>query len=544
MSNKCKNVWLYYRLSRDEDKELNSLNNQRQILVDYANHHNYKIIGESSDDNVSGMHFDRKGIEELQEVVDQGLIDTLLVKDLSRLGRHKTQTALFIDYLRHANVNVYSVTENINTLDENDDLIIGFKGLINDSYAKDISKKIRNGYKQKQKEGIVIIPPFGYLKDKLTKEVKIVDECADIVRLIFNLYIDGMGNKKIANYLNEHNIKTPSYYQKQFYNKNNPYNKTKLANKWIWQDRTISEILHNEAYIGTLICGKSYKSTIYHIRKRTSVEDQFRHENYYEPILSKEVWDTAQIILKNRSYNPVRASHNSKIHKYAGLLKCKECNACFVAKIRSGDIEYVCNTYHRRGANYCTSHSIKESDLDKSLLNYIKYVKNIAQNNLEYIDTQIEKLSLNRYNIQRDIIMYQSKISALEEENKNAIKQTLIYPDRVEILNEIITENNNQINNLKTKIMELQSQKINSNEAKNKISSCIQTIDKIIESKQLSGAIIQQLVSKIIISQDIDHTVNIEILLNSPYNYQVDVYTQAKASCADFYSVINKLSAL
>ena len=123
-------AWLYYRLSRDEDQEMNSLHNQRQILVDYAEQHGYEIVGESFDDNVTGMTFTREGIGKIEDAVEAGLVDTILVKDLSRLGRHRTQTAIFIDYLGENNVNVISVTEGINSADENDDLIIG--GVTND----------------------------------------------------------------------------------------------------------------------------------------------------------------------------------------------------------------------------------------------------------------------------------------------------------------------------------------------------------------------------------------------------------------------------
>lgn len=121
-------VWLYYRLSRDEDAELNSLNNQRNILVEYANANNHEIVGESFDDNVSGMHFNREGISKIYEQVENKAIDAIIVKDLSRLGRHRTQTSMFIDYLREHDVRVLSVTENIDTSNEDDDLMIGFKG--------------------------------------------------------------------------------------------------------------------------------------------------------------------------------------------------------------------------------------------------------------------------------------------------------------------------------------------------------------------------------------------------------------------------------
>ena len=180
-------VWLYYRLSRDEDVELNSLTNQRNILVEFANTNHHEIVGESFDDNVSGMHFNREGINKIYEQVEQDTIEAIIVKDMSRLGRHKTQTALFIDYLREHDVRVLSVTENLDTSNEDDDLIIGFKGLFNDMYARDISKKVRAGMVQKQKKGFVMIPPLGYFKDKNTNQVLVVEEHARIVRRIFDM---------------------------------------------------------------------------------------------------------------------------------------------------------------------------------------------------------------------------------------------------------------------------------------------------------------------------------------------------------------------
>lgn len=141
-------VWLYYRLSRDEDDELNSLTNQRKIIYEYAVTNGHEVVGESFDDNVSGMHFNREGIDKIYEVVEAGKIEAIIVKDLSRLGRHRTQTALFIDYLREHDVRVLSATENIDTFNENDDLIIGFKGLVNDFYARDGSRRVRTGYHQ------------------------------------------------------------------------------------------------------------------------------------------------------------------------------------------------------------------------------------------------------------------------------------------------------------------------------------------------------------------------------------------------------------
>ena len=161
-------AWLYYRLSRDEDEELNSLLNQRSIIESYALKHGHTIVGESFDDNVSGMHFDRDGIEHLCEAVEAGQVEAVIVKDLSRLGRHRTQTGVFIDYLRRNGVRVLSATEGIDTFNDNDDLLIGVKGLMNDLYARDGSRRVTTGLRQKQKAGLVITPPFGYFKDKNT----------------------------------------------------------------------------------------------------------------------------------------------------------------------------------------------------------------------------------------------------------------------------------------------------------------------------------------------------------------------------------------
>ena len=119
-------VWLNYRLRRDEDAELNSLTNQRNAVTN-----GHEVGGESFDDNVSGMHFNREGIDKIYEVVEAGKIEAIIVKDLSRLGRHRTQTALFIDYLREHDVRVLSATEKIDTCTGNDDLIIGVTGHVN-----------------------------------------------------------------------------------------------------------------------------------------------------------------------------------------------------------------------------------------------------------------------------------------------------------------------------------------------------------------------------------------------------------------------------
>ena len=293
-------VWLYYRLSRDDDAEQNSLTNQRNILVEYAKARNHEIVGESFDDNVSGMTFDREGIEKIYEQFDKKSIDAVVVKDLSRLGRHRTQTMVFIDELRRHNIRVLSVTENIDSFNEADDLTIGFKGIINDMYCKDTSRRISAGYLQKQREGIVLSVPLGYFKDKNTDEVVIIEEEAEIVRRIYDLYLQGYGLKSIADKLNSEGVKSPLYYQTTKLKKKPMRTAPKITKRFLWNGTTVKRVLTNEFYKGTLVCHKTHTNKIYHTREVLPVEENFVHEDFVPAIISKEKWEQVQTIFLSR----------------------------------------------------------------------------------------------------------------------------------------------------------------------------------------------------------------------------------------------------
>lgn len=522
-------VYGYVRLSRDEDDEKNSLTNQKQILLDYAKSKNYKIIEIFEDDNVSGMTFDREGLNKLKEVVELKKVDIILVKDLSRIGRHKAYSALFLEYLRENNAKLISVTENIDSLNENDDILIGFKQILNEQYAKDISRKIRAGFKQKQKDGLVIIPPFGYIKNASTKQIEIYDECAEIVRLIYKLYIEGYGSKKIAQYLNEKNINTPAWYHKKIYNKT--YHPGKQWINEVWSDRTIQRILSNDAYIGVLRCGVSTRSVIYKYRKDLPEEEHIIHENFYPPIIDKETWILAQKIRENRSNNNVRASCNTKIHRYAGLLKCKDCGASFVAKKRSGYVEYVCNGYHRFGKSVCTSHRINEAELDDKIYQYLTRLKEVAEDNLNKIDIFIKEWNYKKRDYLNKIEELKLKIIELRTETKEYAKQLAKKIISEELFIELTQDNEKEIQLLNEQIRTLQEMKQINDNAKLGIQHSIDMLNNIINNKQLSNAHLQMLINKIIIEEDKDEMLNLEIVLNMPFKHHLllnNAFTEAK----------------
>ena len=528
-------VWLYYRLSRDEDEELNSLNNQRKIIYNFAVSNGHEVVGESFDDNVSGMHFNREGIDKIYEVVEAGKIEAIIVKDLSRLGRHRTQTALFIDYLREHDVRVLSATENIDTFNENDDLIIGFKGLVNDFYARDGSRRVRTGYRQKQKEGIVTIPPFGYFKDKNTKKVVVVEEAAETVRLIFSAYVGGSGMKAIARTLNEQRRKTPALMQAELLNKRLPNTQDGILKKYLWDATMVARILRDESYIGTLICHKSERNKINKTFRFTDPEEQFRHENYLPMIVTREIWEQAQALLAERKEKNVRAGTNRGILRYGGLLRCKDCGRTFIGKrikLKSGErVAYVCDTYHRYGKEHCSSHMVDEETLDRLIGAEILRTKKMYEENWSRMEWLIERWTPKASTASAKISKLQEHILVLEEEVEVILMERIRDKANAERYDRMIAKREEQIAEAKKQIEELQniSEMLRSRQAK--LKRDISLIDDILREGKMSEAHLRMLVEKILVHEE-DGRLDLEIRLKAPFRDHLDVFENgAQTDC-------------
>ena len=520
-------VWLYYRLSRDEDEELNSLNNQRKIIYNFAVSNGHQVVGESFDDNVSGMHFNREGIDKIYEVVEAGKIEAIIVKDLSRLGRHRTQTALFIDYLRERNVRVLSATENIDTFNENDDLIIGFKGLVNDFYARDGSRRVRTGYRQKQKEGIVTIPPFGYFKDKNTKKVVVVEEAAETVRMIFSAYIGGSGMKAIARTLNEQRRKTPALMQMELLNKRLPNTQDGILKKYLWDATMVGRILKDESYIGTLICHKSERNKINKTFRFTDPEEQFRHENYLPMIVTRETWELAQTLLAERKAKNTRAGTNKGILRYGGLLRCQDCGRTFIGKrikLKDGErVVYVCDTYHRYGKEHCSSHMVDEEALDRLIGAELLRTKELYEENWSRLEWFIEKWTPKASMASAKISKLQEHILLLEEEVEVILMERIRDKANAERYDRMIAKREEQIAEAKKQIEELQniSEMLRSRQAK--LKRDISLIDDILQDGKMSEAHLKMLVEKILVHEE-DGKLDLEIRLKAPFRDHLDIF--------------------
>ena len=539
-------VWLYYRLSRDEDEELNSLMNQRSIIESYALSHGYIIVGESFDDNISGMHFDRDGIEQLTEAVDAGLVDAVIVKDLSRLGRHRTQTAVFIEYLRKNRVRVLSATENIDTFNEADDLVIGFKGLMNDFYARDGSRRVTTGYRQKQKAGIVITPPFGYFKDKNTNQVEIVPEAAETIHLIFSSYLSGMGLKAIARMLNEEKRKTPAQMQLELLGKRMPEKLEQIKKKYLWEGTMVGRILQEEAYTGTLICHKSERNKINKTFRFTEVDEQFRHENFLPVIINKELWEQVQQLLELRKQSNVRAGEGNTIHRYSGLIVCGDCGRAFTAKTirnkNSKRIEYWCSTYIRYGKEHCGSHALREEYLDEIIIEELRNTKQQYQQIWDTMQHTVDQWTPKTTNTLSQLKKLRQNIEILEQELEDILMERIRDKANAQRYDRMIAKREEQIEQAKKKIAELENlgQTIRSRQAK--LKKDISLIDEILADGCITEAHLRLLIEKIYVYET-EEGISLDIKIKAPFQNHTDTYENGVLTSSELEEIITEVSA-
>ena len=316
-------VGMYIRLSREdgENKESESIGNQRNILQRYVKENDLCFVKEYVDDGVSGTTFDRPGFNEMLQDIEDKNINMVITKDLSRLGRDYIKTGFYIeDYFPKNNVRYVAITDGIDTyLESNNNDITPFKAIMNDMYAKDISKKIRSVYKEKQKQGeyLCSTTAYGYKKHPSIKNKLVVDrKVKSVVEKIFDMYSNGHGSSEIVNYLNNNKYLSPSGYRKT------GVIQDESKTGYNWNEVTLCNMLRNEVYIGNTVQNK--KSVIsYKVKKIRTVEkeNQIRVNNTHEPIIEKDTFEKVQCILEKRGTN-TKLKYDYLLR---GLLYCYHC---------------------------------------------------------------------------------------------------------------------------------------------------------------------------------------------------------------------------
>lgn len=373
--NKIFNTAIYMRLSKEDgDKsESDSITNQRNFIKEYLKDiSGICIASERVDDGYSGVNFDRPAFQLMLHDINEGSINCVVVKDLSRFGRNYIEAGRYIERLfPFLGVRFIAINDNYDSAGEvnlADSIIIPFKNLMNDEYAKDISIKIRSHLDIKRKNGEFTgsFVTYGYMKSKDEKNKLIVDDYASkVVQDIFQWKLSGMSSQGIAIKLNQLGILSPMEYKEDM--GLNYSTSFKLGQQAKWTATAIRRILQNEIYVGTLEQGK--ESTInYKIKTRIkkSKDAWIRCENSHEPIIDNSDFNTVKHLLEADT----RISPNEKeVYLLSGILKCGDCQQNMIRKsVPTGQkkyIYYICST--NKAGNCCTGHRINNTYLEEAV---------------------------------------------------------------------------------------------------------------------------------------------------------------------------------
>ena len=429
-------VGLYIRLSREDgDKEeSSSVTNQREILKRYVSEQeNFFIVKEYVDDGYTGTNFDRPGFKRMIEDIEAGIIDTVITKDLSRLGRERLGVGHYTEiYFPEHNVRYIALLDNIDTyFDAGMNDMAPFKGVINDMYVRDISKKIRSSLIERKKAGnfLGVTAPYGYQKDPNNKFHLIINEKeAEIVKRVFRLYLEGNGLTRIAQILTKDGVPVPG-------ESRNIGKTRKTALYSSWKQTTIRRILDNRVYLGELVQFKRRKIN-YKSKRRITVPEEERYicKGTHEAIIDEESFNAVQNILKkNKSFKGTKHDYLFK-----GLLFCSECGARLnvtysnYALKKYGEYRYttICYSYSRLYSDICTRHSNSIPELEEVLIKHIKevcsrYINENLQDELINMAKKQKQLELKQISNEKRLETLEQKISDIGLYIKN------LYMDKV-----------------------------------------------------------------------------------------------------------------
>ena len=320
---------LYCRLSRDEgtESESNSIGNQKKLLSQKAKEMGLTDTKYYVDDGYTGTNFNRPGFQQLIDDIEIGLVSAVMVKDLSRLGRDYVSVGNYTDsYFPEHNVRFIAVNDAIDS-DEGESEIAPFKNILNEMYARDISKKIRSSHRLRGSMGEPLSqPPYGYMKSPENKKKWIIDpEAATVVKSIFKMCLDGKGNETIARELQENKVLVPmAYWRSKGLNRGGKKTQT---NPYKWCKTTIQKILSQQEYCGDIINFKTYSKSFKNKRRiENSKENWAVFKDVNEPIIDRETFETVQkFISKTKRRAPKKENGERSI--FNGLIYCGDCHS-------------------------------------------------------------------------------------------------------------------------------------------------------------------------------------------------------------------------
>lgn len=506
LGNSSFKVGIYIRLSRDDGNiESDSIISQRSLLNQYIKENNYNLVDEYVDDGFTGTNFERPSFKRMINDIESGKINMIITKDMSRLGRDYIGTGELIEkYFPNKNVRYIAINDGIDTfIDNTNNDIAPFKAIMNDMYAKDISKKVKTSLHSRMKEGLYVSGrcPFGYMKDLNNKNHLVINnEQADTVKLIFDLALKGNTYRYIAQYLTKRKIKTPASYYNYVWN-------TKCSTECIsqeygvWVDTTIKAILTNQIYVGDTVQGKTKKIN-YKLKKtvKNKPNDYIIVENTHEAIIDREIFNYVQTLLPKN----VKRPEKKRFYLLDGLLYCGDCKHRITIRYqnKTGRSYTTCD-YYRTYSKYhvCTTHTNNYEMLEKVILDNIREVCK------SYIDKKKIKDSIGNITFEDNTLKIKKQIESLEL-NNNKLTETL-DKNYMNMLKGIIDEEQylrisenlkQEIENNKSSIDNLKNENMKSNKIDKK--QIEKYVNEFLSLENPTRGLIINLVEKIYIYQD------------------------------------------
>ncbi len=508
------NIAAYCRISVDLelDRENTSIENQKSIIQDFvARKFPSATLTFYEDRDKSGYTFEqRDGYQKMRSKLMSGEHEILIVKDFSRFARRNSKGLVELEDLRDAGVRIISIGDNIDYPTYDDWQQIQFRFLINEMPVTDTSKKVRNVINRRQSEGRWICSvPYGYIITNSKKMIYEPDpEAAEIVQMVFKLYNDGWGYKKIANHLTDLKIPTPRARERD--RKIASGEETKIKCKSAWSIVTVQGILTNDFYIGTLRQRKYTRKRINGDDKKLADENHIVFENYHEPIVDYKTFALTKELMAKRTASNYRGV-KKYANDYSGLLRCGDCGSPMFSMSRS-DLApaYRCGAYHQRGLKGCTSHHVRTELLDTLVKSYLTRIRSNAmemvsqltdairqeKNNTAQSESLLEQLERQHFETKEELkALARQKI---RDTAKNPEKQDL-YDELYSELEQDLTNKLEGISNQIAMTVNRQNTLIRTNRT---AKTALEIFDDILEKDKLDRRDLELILDEILVYED------------------------------------------
>ena len=524
MMNNQKQTLLYSRLSREDERETESLSieNQKSFLEDYATKNGFTNFIHLVDDGWSGTRWDRPNFLKMVELIESGTVGQICIKDMSRLGRDHLRVGLFLEQLREQSVRLIAVAESIDTANGEDDFM-PFRNLFAEWHARDTSRKIRaiNNARIKNGKRVTGALPYGYLHNPDNREQWILDEeAAPIVKRIFHSIINGKSVTQISEELTAENQPTPTTH---WTNIGQGMAGKPNKNPTTWAVATIINICKKEEYMGWTVLNKSHKET-YKSKRVLSPENRLIFKDTHPAIVDEETWNLVQ---KLRKTLRKREKVSGEPNPLTGILFCADCGAKMYNKLgKTGrpqvHNEYICSSY-RHYSKSCTCHYIRVEVAENLILTAIRRVSKYAKTNeKEFLERIRQQSELQQESAVKESRKKLTKMKRRRDEINTLIKKLYESYAAEKIpekhFTELLTGYDTEQSTLDTDIEILQSAIDSYNTDSVRADKFIELINRYTEFPEFNAVLLNEFIEKVIVheAQKIDgkRTMQVDIYLN------------------------------